>query len=340
MSTQLVQDEINALRGGAVQGFFVYAAAAATVYEYVITFAEEIFLIWTRSITLSNAIFLLNRYVLLLLAVSEILNPLSWYTALSCEATNMFIEAVMITMSIIVAGFSALRVYAIANDGFKAISAVVVLSLGLAPVAVELFLCIRISYYFVVRLGYYPLCDYNAHFSSSVNTALLLLARMCTTVADLIVLLCTWARTYRIAKESRKSNVGSSLAMLLLRDGTLYITVLLAFSVLEIILLKSSGRQSIFAGNYINAFSIPLSSILINRFLLNLRQASNKAAGLGAHSNAITLHLQSTQSSSRIVGNMGEHLEYNSDLRFADMLEEDNVEDTEDRNGWDASEEI
>ena len=49
----------------------------------------------------------------------------------------------------------------------------------------------------------------------------------------------------------------------------------------------------------------------------------------------MNLHSQSTQSASLIVGNMGEDLGYNSDIGFAVMPKEDNVEDTEDRNGWD-----
>ncbi|OBZ69330.1 hypothetical protein A0H81_10860 [Grifola frondosa] len=96
----------------------------------------------------------------------------------------------------------------------------------------------------------------------------LVVTRASLILSDVIVLAITWWKTYEIKRAASQANLTASLAMLLLRDGTLYFVVLLTFNVLHV--------AFVFTGQFTMSlvFEEPLTSILISRFLLNLREVS------------------------------------------------------------------
>ncbi|KAI0949366.1 hypothetical protein AcW1_008999 [Taiwanofungus camphoratus] len=60
--------------------YCIVATFALVAYEYTITLPQEIELVWRSKMTSANAIFLLNRAVLLASAVVNFLNFFSWST--------------------------------------------------------------------------------------------------------------------------------------------------------------------------------------------------------------------------------------------------------------------
>ncbi|KZT02080.1 uncharacterized protein LAESUDRAFT_662547, partial [Laetiporus sulphureus 93-53] len=105
--------------------------SALIFFEYIVTFSEEVHVIWGARSTTVTIIFALNRYLLMVQGVNFALNPIWWH----------------------------------------------------APLVI------------------------------------VLIARICPAVSDLIVVIVTWFKTFRLAIEVRKLRLGGSTATLLMRDG-------------------------------------------------------------------------------------------------------------------------
>ncbi|OCH90118.1 hypothetical protein OBBRIDRAFT_624304 [Obba rivulosa] len=140
--------------------------------------------------------------------------------------------------------------------------------------------------------------------------------RACVIAADLLVLVVTWSKTYGILRDTRLSKMRPSIAIMLLRDGTLYFLLLLTLNILNI-----AGFSSHFFDSAIALFGTPLSSMIISHFLLNLRQAANAPQD----DNLDTLNpsfIRSRTSSIKFgafVDNMGADLVHDSDLSVRDF---------------------
>ncbi|EMD38764.1 hypothetical protein CERSUDRAFT_92801 [Gelatoporia subvermispora B] len=104
----------------------------------------------------------------------------------------------------------------------------------------------------------------------------------------------------------------------LLRDGTTYFTLLLILSIVNIVGVDTNVFSSAAA-----LFKIPISSIVISHFLLDLRQLASfpedKTTTRG--SQYVTLQFAS------FVDNMGESLEHNSDYSRGEFMEVDKNDD-------------
>ncbi|CCL99982.1 uncharacterized protein FIBRA_02007 [Fibroporia radiculosa] len=84
---------------------------------------------------------------------------------------------------------------------------------------------------------------------------------------------------------------------LVLRDGTVYFSVLLLLNIADIILFSSGIFQNL------SAFNLLLTPLLLSQFLLNLREASTGCS---------TDTDQCQMSSLNILGNLGASLNYTS----------------------------
>ncbi|OCH86723.1 hypothetical protein OBBRIDRAFT_837966 [Obba rivulosa] len=73
-------------------------------------------------------------------------------------------------------------------------------------------------------------------------------------------------QTYRVWRLAAKANIGTGLAQLLLRDGTVYFVALVVFNGAAIICSQEMG------GNALLDLVSTMSSILMSRFILNLRE--------------------------------------------------------------------
>jgi len=203
------------------------------------------------------------------------------------------IFALQIALYTIWAAFSALRVYAI--SGHHLLLAGLTLLLGLAPVVTNM--CFDIYHtWFKGPRG----CTLIPHFSVPDMFKFVAYERSSMIASDLVVLSVTWYKAY----ESRANIDWSSarLSVLLLRDGTVYFMILLILNILQIIAWATKLFSTV-------AYPAQIAtSMLISRFLLNLRQGNDASADLPTNQTSIG----DMAFASRIVGNIGAELDYGS----------------------------
>ncbi|EKM57680.1 uncharacterized protein PHACADRAFT_206560 [Phanerochaete carnosa HHB-10118-sp] len=90
-------------------------------------------------------------------------------------------------------------------------------------------------------------------------------------LADMIVIILTWIKTFGDWKRARRNNVKVSSTTCLLRDGTLYFIVLLALNITQLLVYNSPTDLSSVG---VLVSNVPL--VLINRFMINLRTAGSE----------------------------------------------------------------
>ncbi|KZT01136.1 uncharacterized protein LAESUDRAFT_816054 [Laetiporus sulphureus 93-53] len=339
----LAQEEADMLQELYASSYCFLAATALIFFEYIVTFSEEVRVIWGARFTTFRTE---SRLVAYSTEVSSdgrtVTCSAQSIGCRSCEAVNVLENVSIIVLEAVTASFSAFRTYAI--SGHQIVPALLVLLLGLAPVGDNIFANTGYSYSFVTYVGRYPVCNSNQRESVAIQKKtdpplhrLVIFDRICAAVSDLIVVLVTWFKTAGLAMEVRKLRLRGSIATVLMRDGTLYFMALLLLNVLEIVITlhyvnsqaslpvqlhgcsKVTFKQN--PANYVTVFQLPISSILISRLILNLRQVSLGSVGL----NTISLSAVDTPDiPSRLVGNIGAELQHSS-LVFENV--EDNMED-------------
>ncbi|TBU52127.1 hypothetical protein BD310DRAFT_259673 [Dichomitus squalens] len=142
-----------------------------------------------------------------------------------------------------------------------------------------------------------------------------IISRSCLIAADTVMIGVTWftlAQPYAI----RHIHVlKSSLASVLLIDGTVYFVMLavlnalhLAFSLLplDITVLQSKS--------VITTFTVPLSATLVSRFLLHIQSASLRAVGSTYSLQFTYMHPANSLIYERVVGSLGASISANDHL--------------------------
>ncbi|KAI0353399.1 hypothetical protein OH77DRAFT_627554 [Trametes cingulata] len=105
------------------------------------------------------------------------------------------------------------------------------------------------------------------------------------------------------SQSATRTDAGTSLVTLLLRDGTVYFLLLLILNIAQIILAALVPGD-----NFIAFFISPLTSILISRFLLNLREVAQGSEPVHAEASETAImstRFPSIHVSSDVLGNMG-----------------------------------
>ncbi|EMD33169.1 hypothetical protein CERSUDRAFT_98766 [Gelatoporia subvermispora B] len=136
--------------------------------------------------------------------------------------------------------------------------------------------------------------------------------------------------TYVTWRDARRNNIRAPFATILLKDGTLYFIALLIINVVNIIGITTASFNTT-----VTYFATPLSSIIVTRFLLNLRQLASIESYDSETSRAANAEAEQGTWLSQIrfnhsfVDNMGEDLEHSIDMQDRDSgmtwLESDNA---------------
>ncbi|KAI0769507.1 hypothetical protein BC629DRAFT_787299 [Irpex lacteus] len=97
-----------------------------------------------------------------------------------------------------------------------------------------------------------------------------LIARIATIVGDMLVITATWIKTAQLHNGTRRIQlINAPLVTIILRDGTIYFIVLLVINILNII---ERNTPALFHVDLIESLVQVLPSIVVCRFILNLRQ--------------------------------------------------------------------
>ncbi|KAJ8455806.1 hypothetical protein ONZ51_g12324 [Trametes cubensis] len=161
--------------------------------------------------------------------------------------------------------------------------------------------------------------------------SLTIASRTCLMVADIIVLVVTWMSTLATLRLTDMALKGKpTFARMLVRDGTIYFSILLVLNTLHLTFtMLSITSDALSPVSYFTTFTEPYASpsyvydsdaqrwphysitaVLVSRFLLNLQEVNqyNHRSAPASLTQSITLDF-----ASRVVGSLGSSLESSDD---------------------------
>ncbi|KAI0667148.1 hypothetical protein C8Q78DRAFT_982484 [Trametes maxima] len=249
-----------------------WTEATLILYEYCITLDSEIRLIWRRKITGASVIFFINRYLMVL---RESITVASFWP-ISDPVRLGYMDIVLALLPYFVWNvFSTLRVYAISGRNWLIAAFVAFFMLG--PICANLYNAP------LLKPDNMP-SPYNCSEDNAVTVEthikLTLISRLSIIVGDATVLIVTWWKTYRLKKAADAARVRTSIVDLLLRDGTVYFATMLVLNVLHIVI--NFVLQISFMGDIADV----LVSILVSRFIMNLREYDGRDTGQLSHTSS------------------------------------------------------
>ncbi|KAJ3552359.1 hypothetical protein NM688_g4189 [Phlebia brevispora] len=258
---------IAALEADFTDTYILTATAALVVFEHMITLNQEITTIWKRKFTSGTVLFLLNRYALVV------------YITISIAPTSEHV-------------YDRLADSESRRDNPTHSSRSILRHTYLRAVGSQ-------AVVFRPSGGGEPSADCYPDLGLATRVALIL--------GDVLVLVLTWAKTYKTKREAASLNMHLPLSTLLLRDGTVYFVTLLSMNILQI-LVESVPALVIIA--YSNDFWNIITGILVSRFILNLRQL-DRGRGSSTFANSAQMSTARFQAQlDAFAGNMGEQLEH------------------------------
>lgn len=246
---------------------FLLAGVCLVLYEYIVTLSQEVSAMWQGKLTSATLIFFLNRYTTLawgifgtLLLFNSIKQSASSYTHLIFfwGSLNMIWQGIW-------AAFSALRVYAVSDRNY--LLALLALLLGLVPVGTNAYTYAMSSPGHATLHTTKTLAVPGNEVPSAVANKLVIITHVSLISCDILVLAVTWASMLRLRRAT--GNAGERVAPLLTllgRDGTLHFLILLFLNCLE------TGLWVTNTSSVVDVLITPLTSIIVSRFLLDLRQ--------------------------------------------------------------------
>ncbi|KAI0704463.1 hypothetical protein C8T65DRAFT_741030 [Cerioporus squamosus] len=240
-----------------------YATLTLVFYEYAITLGQEVLIFWKRRFTGATALFLLNRYLLVL------------------------------SSTLIVVG--------------ETVSSEMVFLLGLVPYGINM-----LQY----GKGLTGIMDpivgcatVTPGLSQELETARLTIVSRTTQIAfDLLLIGITWWSLLKHVHGMRTT----SFTAVFVRHGMIYFIVMLVLNTLHLALtLVSIGVAPSTPASSVTIFTLPLTAILVSRFLLDLQHANSEAVHIcsgsedASHESTDTAHATSSINFERVVGSIG-----------------------------------
>lgn len=171
----------------------------------------------------------------------------------------------LLLLSVISAAFSALRVFASSGRDWPLTSLTGFLALMQFITNLAIY---SKTTYSVAHLPYFgAVCNQSFDMSYSIITKVTIVGCCCMIGSDAIVLATIIYHTRHVRGISHTSHFGTSIAMVMRRDGLLYFGTLLVLNVLDLALFV----PKIYLNVGMN-FVIPISSVVISHYLLDLRE--------------------------------------------------------------------
>ncbi|KAJ8455470.1 hypothetical protein ONZ51_g12448 [Trametes cubensis] len=299
MSTSADSALVSGIAFAITYSYCIASATGLLIYYYLTTLDGEFKHYSKRKFTLATVLYITNRYIPLAYTVYNA----PWISFSSREKICTTEMGIGIGLQLLQyfpwAIFSALRTYALKR---KLYWAAVVLILSLAPVIINGIL--------------YP-CGFRAvaYECSAAHKSLIapVLARLPVIIADIVVIYVTWKTQYKAYGLSKDLRTPMRLTTVLLRDGSIYFVLLTGLNILALIFeYLQIGKIFSLDATFLRLTTAPsdelprLTSILVSKFLNDLREAADKMSGPETLSSVSNLEF-------RIVGSIGASLPGPSD---------------------------
>ncbi|KZT07019.1 uncharacterized protein LAESUDRAFT_812368 [Laetiporus sulphureus 93-53] len=248
---------------------------ALVFYDYFLTFSKETRCIWSRKLSGATLLFFVNRYLTLLYRIVMLIDILPWRSQSqtsgpeSCTGVQRIAEALTICLQLNMAVFTSLRMYAIWDKNCKIF--IGVLLLGILPAVENLYYYTRIVPVVLVR----PLigCGVYIYVYPRANDIVSIFNCIFAIASDAVVLTLTSVKTIEIRRTSSQAFKKCRLVALIERDGTIYFLMLLILNAVNLAAVEFR------AFGCLPALTEALSSILISRFILNMRSVCLSSNG-------------------------------------------------------------
>lgn len=242
-------------------GYTCAVAAVIILYDYATTISQEARVMWGSHTTAAVILFAINRILSVFYAVGLIVSQLHWsgypsvFGAFVCYSISQFL------LLFVWAVFSALRVYAIGKRAWRA--AVIVFLISLLPFVLNAYVTSTDNFVNLDLLW----VSYSA-IPPRQFTILAIAVRVSAIVSDAYVLVYTWTGVYSLGGTNQMRGARKTpLITLLLCDGTVYFASLLLINLALLIIYSQSSSNDLGLSPIVTA----LSSVIISRFILNLR---------------------------------------------------------------------
>ncbi|TFK82801.1 hypothetical protein K466DRAFT_603385 [Polyporus arcularius HHB13444] len=297
-----------------------YAGAVFVVYEYVITFGQEVDLFWKRRWTGASLLFFLNRYLALLLILCGMLEYVP-KTDSSCAMVVRWQAGVEYTQYLPWAVFSGLRAFALGGQNWFLAGIVLLLSLvplginfgqyafGLTGEVDSLYGCSAVLPITEEFARKYALVLVLSNLVRQLTISLS--QKTCLIASDALVIAITWFAMLRCRDRFGEITWNStSLTTILARDGSIYFVLLLILNTLHLTFTMLSIHAAFEPLSYFSDFTEPATTVLVSRFLLDLQSANQRALKVDSDDPLYldSMSFSSRVNMSRIVGSLGTSL--------------------------------
>ncbi|KAH9829880.1 uncharacterized protein C8Q71DRAFT_862975 [Rhodofomes roseus] len=277
--------EAGLLQSTYITGYCSTAYTAVLIYDYFLTLPDEISLFWNAPSKAPSGtiLFALNRFVALgLIITNHVASDPVTYTFVGCKYPLLLEEAFVVATYVIWAVVSGIRVHALTRRNW--FLSVPTFLLAAVPLATNFYLISSLTIV-VYPLSFVPieicgddstitaevtgitLCDAQSELIGRAYSTVLLLSRSCSLASDLIVLIVTLYYVWPRSSAARSLLSKGSISHALLKNGISYFAVLGLINALEIILYLTTDE------NFVNVFLSPASTLVVARFLLEIRAA-------------------------------------------------------------------
>ncbi|KAI0794504.1 hypothetical protein C8Q74DRAFT_1365943 [Fomes fomentarius] len=272
-------DDVAALvsydRTAVLNKYCTCSILALLFFEYAITFRKEVELFWARRFSGVCVLFLVLRYLVLAVLLVCMLALMQTLTkpVQSCNVLMKAIPAMIFLLYLPWAVFSGMRVFALSRHRLFSL---LVFMLSVSPLGIN-----YMQYLYDLQGTYMPNigCVETVNASPDLETKskyviLRFISRTCLTLSDMLVILVTWYKLYRL-QQGCLATKNWSIAGVLLRDGSVYFVALLLLNVLHVTFLLLPPSVSQGYGS-VTLFSEPITNILVVRFMIDLQEANQR----------------------------------------------------------------
>lgn len=262
MSESADEDIESVARAILIQNYAHVFAVAILVYDHIITLVPEMVYIWRSKRIGVKALFLANRYYALLVNIIATVLEFKDFSLEGCKAAMQFRQLSVLLTAVIVAVLLVLRIYALYGCSRRVLAGLVVVGITLAGISVWQVL----SGHSDIRNS--PGCHIAYDRESGIRTATGWEALL---VMDTLVFALTLKKT--LGDRPRNSRLTltrtSDLVNLMLRDGTIYYSVMVLATVANILTFYLSAPL---IKGVLSTFTSNISVTMLSRLMLNIHQ--------------------------------------------------------------------
>ncbi|KAI0937649.1 hypothetical protein AcV5_000436 [Taiwanofungus camphoratus] len=305
------------------------AARALFVWDYAITLDQEVQHVWGRPLSMSTCLFFLNRYLNLLVTILELIEQAPFQTNKrsnsvlphSHDSELLMLSQLrpLLTRASITPDTCLVRSCSICNTPCLRYMAPGLASGSSCPTPGP---CSTNSEYLHTRevsSKHVAIKDIPSFASYCRLDRITIATRACATAYDVLVIILTIAKTADIRKLAKCLSIETGIISLLLRDGSTYFLLLLFLNIAQIIVSAEVTGDSA-----LSYFVSPVTSILISRFLLNLRQV-HLSSEPGTHPTQSAVLSSYISDLHFMVGNLGAPLRHDTTSSVAENPELEDV---------------